>query len=184
MDKSPFKAEIVDGYPVLLDLRERRPKTFRIRVKKHGVANLGLSRLAPKQKAALENIAASKDFSDKGKREAAIDAGYSKRCSLPAMNRLLARKPIVNWLVKKGVTDEKLAQIISEGLEAIHPLSKDNKPDWNARHKFVSEANKIKDNYPAKRIEIDERSVHINLTGEDVEAARKYKELVGENEIF
>jgi len=187
MDKSPFRAEIVDGYPVLLDLRERRPKTFRIKVKKcgrPGTASLGLSRLDPRQKAALENIVATRDFSDKGKRDAAMDAGYSKRCSLPAMNRLLARKPIVNWLVKKGVTDEKLAEIIKEGLEATHPLSKDDKPDWHARHKFVSEANKLKDNYPAKRIEIDERAVHIHLTGDDVEAVRKYKELVEQDEPF
>jgi hypothetical protein len=182
MDKSPFRAEIVDGYPVLLDLRERRPKTFRIRVKKHGVANLGLSRLDPRQKAALENIAASKDFSNKGKKEAGISAGYSERCSLPAMNRLLARKPIVNWLEKKGVTDERLAGIIDKGLDATHPLSKENKPDWNARYKFVQEANRVKDNYPAKRIEIDERAVHIHLTGDDVEAARKYKELMAEQE--
>ena len=101
MDKSPFKAEIVDGYPVLLDLRERRPKTFRIKVKKcgrPGTASLGLSRLDPRQKMALEKIVASQDFSDKGKRDAGELAGYSRRCALPAMNRLLTRKPIVKWL--------------------------------------------------------------------------------------
>ncbi|GAH56425.1 unnamed protein product, partial [marine sediment metagenome] len=45
----------------------------------------------------------------------------------------------------------------------------------------AKEINKIKDNYPAKKVDIREMGVHIHFTADDIEAAKQYKELTDED---
>jgi len=137
------------------------------------ISDKGISRLTKKQRKAL-TIYMEQGF--KNKRQALEAAGYSGLNPSRDMKRLMARKPIIAHLKKKGVTDEKIAQVIADGLEAMHPM-RPKLPDHHARVKFVSEANRIKDNYPATKFQSEERIITINLSEEDVKSLQKYYEL-------
>ncbi|MEA3420972.1 MAG: hypothetical protein U9Q97_04750 [Acidobacteriota bacterium] len=129
--------------------------------------------LNERQKLALQKYS-EMGADPKNKKAAGVAAGYTPGSALEAVNNVLKIKPIVDELNKAGVTDKKIAKTISEGLEATHPMSKDDKPDFNARAKFVSEANKIKDNYPAKKLEIEEKGIIVHLNTDDERAIRQF----------
>jgi len=164
--------------PVLVSRRERIPGRRRVRPKSRKIVDFGIKKLNPKQKDALAKCF---DMGVKNKRKAAIAAGYSPKYALTAMNRLLARKPIVDALKKHGVTDDKIAGVIAQGLKAKHPF-KPKQKDFHAIDKFVKEANRILDNYPPVKIESQEKVVHIHLTMDDFSAYESYKKLRAEKE--
>ena len=162
----------IDGIPVCLG-GERIAKYRRGKKPKPPMAELGIEKLKPQQKLALRN----KFELGMSNPRAAIEAGYANGASAArVIPRLLRRKPIQDALTAKGITDFKIAEVIAEGFEAMHPL-RPEQPDHHARVKFVSEANKVLDNYPAKKIEIEEKSINIQLTKDDYVALRKFDDL-------
>jgi len=170
------KAEIYtwDGMTARI-LRRRPPGGIKPRKKKprKKISDKAISRLTKRQRKAL-TIYMEHGF--RNKRQALEAAGYSGFNPSRDMKRLMARKPIIDLLEKMGVTDETIAKVIAEGLEANHPM-KPEMPDHHARVKFVSEANRILDNYPATKIQSEERIYNITLTGEDIKALQKFSEL-------
>lgn len=162
----------IDGIPVCVG-GERIARYRRGKKPKPPMAELGIEKLKPQQKLALRN----KFELGMSNRQAAVQAGYRDGTSAShILPRLLQRKPIQDALKAQGITDFKIAEVIAEGLEAMHPL-RPEQPDHHARVKFVSEANKVLDNYPAKKIEIEEKSINIQLTKDDYVALRKFDDL-------
>jgi hypothetical protein len=171
------KAEIYtwDGMPARIT-RERSPqKIYKLKKKKSRkkLSDKGIRSLTKKQRQALTNYM---EQGMTGQRQALEAAGYSGLNPSRDMKRLLFRKPIVDALLKRGVTDGKIAQIIAEGLDANHPM-KPEMPDHHARIKFVSEANRIRDNYPAIKFQSEQRIIKVILTKDDIEHLKKYYEM-------
>lgn len=161
----------IDGIPVCVG-QERIARYHRGKRPRPPMAELGIERLKPQQKLALRN----KFELGMANREAATKAGYADSSASQVIPRLLQRKPVQDALIARGITDFKIAEVIAEGLEAMHPL-RPKQPDHHARVKFVSEANKVLDNYPAKKIEVEEKSINIHLGKDDYIALKKYEEL-------
>lgn len=172
-----------DGIPVIVNSFDAGTKTVRIKVKKRKIKkDAPLSSLPKKQKEALE-IFRSFGCNPGLKAKAGELAGYSESYAPQVMRNLLKRKPIIEYLEKHSKfrfgcdVDEKVALVNLDALEANHPLAKGKKPDHLARLKAGQEISKIKGNYPAKKIEVDERVAIIHLDKGDIEAYKKYKEL-------
>jgi len=169
------KAEIYtwDGMPARI-IRRRPPGGIKARKKKSNkLSDKRISRLTKKQRRALTLYM---EQGMTGQRQALEAAGYSGFNPSRDMKRLLFRKPIVYELKKIGVTDDKIAQVIAEGLEANHPM-RPKMPDHHARVKFVSEANRIRDNYPATKFQSEQRIIKIILTGDDMKALQEFYEM-------
>lgn len=171
------KAEIYtwDGMPARIT-RQRSPHSLLAPKRKKArkkLSDKGIRSLTKKQRKALTNYM---EQGFKGQRRALEAAGYSGLNPSRDMKRLMARKPIIAELEKKGVTDEKIAKVMAEGLDAMNVM-KPSMPDHHARVKFVSEANRILDNYPATKIQSEERIYNITLTGDDIKALQKFSEL-------
>jgi hypothetical protein len=186
-----MKEIVVDGIPVLIRERERPPRTIRIRTKKRGkkfLKDLPFSKLDSRQKQALKNYAAL-GCDPKRKREAAEGAGYSDKyqVAVRAMDRLLKIRPILKNIEKKCQAkyekgaDEKVSEVLVDQLEAVHPLAKGKKKDNLAIINAAKEINKIKDNYPPKKVDIREMGFHLHFTPDDIEAAKQYRELTNED---
>lgn len=124
--------------------------------------------------------------------QAAKDAGYAETTATSDVYNTLD-KPRVQTAFQKiledqGISDAKLGQVISEGLEAYKVISANiikNKnsaiadeqdgmkeadestkdfvevPDFMARHKFVDTVLKLKEHYPAEKQEVEHKG---NLT--------------------
>lgn len=176
---------VVNGIPSFVRRWDvDRGKTVRITPKKRGFVNFGIKRLNGRQKATLNDLmkkGETGDLSTAAKKEAGLVGGYSETYAVQAVNRLLERKPILDALEKAGVTDEKIAHVILGGLSAEHPLAK-GKKDYHAIAKFVSEANRIKDNYPPTRVEQkkQEQVLIVQVTGQDIAALEKVKSMRGQ----
>jgi len=171
------KAEIYtwDGMPARIT-RQRSPHnllTPKRKKPRKKLSDKGIRSLTKKQRKALTNYM---EQGFKGQRKALETAGYSGLNPGRDMKRLMARKPIIDLLEKMGVTDETIAQVIADGLDAMHPM-KSEMPDHHARAKFVSEANRVKDNYPATKFQSEQRIYNISLTGEDMKMLQKFYEL-------
>ncbi|MBA7709944.1 hypothetical protein ES703_118870 [subsurface metagenome] len=176
----------VDGIPVLIKERERPPRNIRMKLKKKcgpkEVKYTPFSKLDTRQKQALENFSAL-GCDPKRKKEAAEGAGYSSKPSVAvrAMDRLLERRPIVKNIEEKCIAkhnkgaDEKVAEILVDQLDAVHPLAKGEKKDNLAILSAAKEINKIKDNYPPKKVDIREMGFHLHFTPDDIEAAKQFK---------
>lgn len=177
-----------DDAPVFIRLGETIPRHVRIRPKEQKkLRDLGIKKLNPRQRQALRNYyELNQDPRKKSwpvskvKKEAAVAAGYSEGGAIVTMDRLLSRKPIAAELDKAGVTDSKIAQVIAEGLESEHAL-KPGRKDPHAIIKFVSEANKIKDNYPEKKVKVtkDSRTMVVHFTAGNLQSFQKYRQMRG-----
>jgi len=162
---------VIDGIPVLVG----RSKIARIKRGKRPrppMAELGIAKLSKRQKQALVN----KFELGMTDRRAGIQAGYSVSGATHLMPKLLSRKPIINALDARGITDDRIAQKIDEGLEAMHPF-RPEQPDHAVRVRFVSETNKLRDNYPAKKVEVEAKVVNLHLSRDDYSALKKFEEL-------
>jgi len=117
-------------------------------------------------------------------KQAAVAGGYSEKGGTQCLSNTLAKpfvqRAIVKALEEKGVTLDKIAEKVAEGLEAKHPFKPQQK-DFHAIHKFVVEAGKMHDVYPATKVrrEIDKREVRIHLTTDDAAAFEKFKRMRG-----
>lgn len=101
-----------------------------------------------KQKRALANLAENGGNVGKAMR----DAGYSP-VTANTPKKLTESKAFLDFMEEAGVTDEKLAQTINEGLNAnqVIVMGKDSgesfvdiQPDHNTRHKYLTTALKVK----------------------------------------
>ena len=181
---------LVNGIPVLIKEREKPPRTIRIRVKERRYKDMPLRALPSRPKQALKN------YVDLGcdptkKKEAAEAAGYAPNnhgSAIQAMNRVLERRPIVKKIEEKCMkkhqigADEKVAEILVEQLDAIHPLAKGERKDNLAVLSAAKEINKIKDNYPAKKLDVREVGFHLHFTPGDIEAAKQFKAITEADE--
>lgn len=173
------KEFVVEGCPVRVRMDDvNHSKGIRIKKKSRRIVDFGMKRLDHRQKQALQNVMVAGAVDNPTKKKAAEDAGYAPTYALTAANKLLARRPIVEALEKAKVTDDKIAEVIAEGLEAKHPAYPENK-DYHAIVKFVQEANRIKDNYPPTRVagQVDTRSVVIHMSMDDAEAVAKFNRM-------
>lgn len=178
-----MQISIIDGIPHLIRTIEKKPKVKVVVTKKRN--EMGIKELPERERTALvELMKKGAPFTNEKKQQAAETAGYSiaHGNGIKAMDRLLKRKPIVDALVKENITDERIAKVISDGLDANHPLSKDDKPDFMARHKYVQEVNKIMDNYPPKRIEQQSQNIHVHLTTDNFKQLKKAEEMRQEHD--
>ena len=153
------------------------PRHVRIRPRPRKVRDMGIRALTPQQRMALKNydeLGAKPEV----KRDAATAAGYSEGYALQAMDNLLQRRPIVAALEEAGGTDQRIAQVIVDGLESEHPL-KIGRKDPHAIHKFVTEANKIKGNYAPTKIQQENKSqvMVVHLTTGNVDAFNKFQRM-------
>jgi len=170
----------VEGAPVIVRLKEvDHSRTQRLLPKNRKAFDYGIKRLSGRQRETLANIMKAGAVDAATKRQAAIEAGYAPAYALQAADTVLQRREIVELLEKHGVTQDKIARVIAEGLEAMHPLTEVPKPDHHARHKFVQEANRIHGNYAPTKIKGDfqGRVVHLHLTAEDFKAGEKYEQM-------
>ena len=183
-----MKEIIFDGIPVLINEKERPPRTIRIRAKKRGrkpLKDIPLSRLSPQHKQALDNLEVM-GF-DK-KKQAAIYAGIPEHNALRTIESLIVgRKSIIKGiedacqvLYGKGA-DEKVAEVLVEGLDAVHRLAKGERKDNLAILGAVKEINKLSDNYPSKKVDVREMGVHLVFGAADIKAAKEYRELTDED---
>ncbi len=183
-----MKEIIFDGIPVLIKEKERPPRTIRIRAKKRGnkfLKDRPLTELSPQHKQALENLAVM-GF-DK-KKEAAIYAGIPEHNALRTMDSLVVgRKSIVKKIEElcqarygKGAA-EIVAELLVEQLEAVYPLAKGERKNNLAIISAVKDINKIMDHYPAKKVDVRELGFYVHFTGDDITAAKQYRELTDED---
>lgn len=181
---------IVDGIPVLGNANEKRPRLIRIRAKKPGkkpkkrverpakLSSRERNELSLRQRKALKNYFSG----DMSKQEAGIAAGYAPGSAVPAINTALTtpagQRVMEKALKKAGVDEDTIADVIKDGLSAKHPF-KPEQADWHARHKFVQEATKILDGYPATKVkqEGEHKVLHVHLTAEDAKAFNKYQRM-------
>jgi phage terminase small subunit len=192
-----------DGTPVVVGAREWR-KSHRFpavgKSKKEQLQRKGLLGKIPRsemllltlrQRAALRNfVEAGLDPSKKA--ECARDAGYSPTTTGQAIDNVLSkpfiRQRIAEALEKAGVSYDKIATVIAEGLKAEHPtaalrFTEDGHfyapKDYNAIARFLREAIDLHDLRPETKVykQVDKRTVTIHLTAADDEALEKYRRM-------
>jgi hypothetical protein len=174
-----------------------RPSDFRLKKKRSGKKPkkrverpLKLTKqqrrdLNSRQRAALTNYIELGMGNDK-KKQAGIEAGYSPTTAVSRVNNILSLASVQTKIQKAledvGVSDEKIADVILEGLSAKHPLAPKQK-DYHAISKFVHEANTLKANYPPQRIKVDteQKILIVNISSEDAKALAKYQRMRGED---
>ena len=185
-----MKEIIVNGIPVLINEREKPPRTIHIRMMKRSIKDMPLSKLRGRPKQALVNYVKLGCDPNK-KKEAAEGAGYSPNRhggAVEAMNRILENRQIIGKIEEKCIerhqkgADEKVAEVLVEQLDAIHPLAKGEMTDNLAVLSAAKEINKIKDNYPAKKIDIREMGFHLVFTPGDIVAAKQFKAITEADE--
>lgn len=81
--------------------------------------------------------------------EAAREAGYSEKNAIPQASENLrkpnVREAFLKAMEKAGITDERLSQVMDEGLKASRPIAPGVEiPDHSIRHKFMDSAVKVK----------------------------------------
>jgi len=160
--------------------RESIPRHVRLRPKPRKIQDMGIRQLNKQQRNALKNYDVLGAIPEV-KKDAALAAGYSDGYALRAMDKLLQIRPIVKALEDAGATDERIANVIVEGLESEHPL-KPGRKDPHAIHKFVQEANKVKGNYAPTKIQAETKSqvMVVHLTAGNIEAFDKFTRMRAE----
>ena len=165
----------IDGVPIYIDPADPAKPRFKYRAKakpRTKREDIPFSKLTVMQKQALVN----RYQLGMGNKQAAEAAGYAESSAQKVIPNIMKRKAILDALEKHKVTPDKIGQVISEGLDAMHPL-RPVLPDHNARAKFVREANMLLDHYPPKKIQQDQRVIEIHLTGDDMRAIQKFEEM-------
>lgn len=192
-----------DGTPVVVGAREWR-KSHRFcgaKPKKEQLRRKGLLGKIPRSEMLLLTLrqrAALKNFVEAGldpakKAECAIAAGYSPTTTGQAIDNVLSkpfiRQRIAEALVKAGVGYDRIAQIIAEGLNALHPtadLRFDPETgetyipkDHTAIERYLRDAIDLHDLRPETKVykQVDKRTVTIHLTAADDEALEKYRRM-------
>jgi phage terminase small subunit len=192
------RTEMIDGMPVLIKGSDTRfthrankplPRKTRVDKKWLGVKvpKMELMTLRKQQRDALGHyMALGMDTSKKT--EAGVAAGWSASCAAQNLNRVLAKpfvqQMMVEALEKHGVTLDRFAEVIADGLDARHPMAApdengDRPKDFHAIHKFAVTGLELNDAFPAKKSQLDvnKRVVTINLTSDDHAAFDKFQRM-------
>jgi len=193
-----------DGTPVMVGARDTRkshrfngPKTKKEQLRRKGL--LGKIPKSEQRLLSLRQREALGNFLEAGldptkKNECAIAAGYSPAGNPgQAIDNVLAkpfiRERIKEALEKAGVSYDRIAEVIAEGLEAEHPTAEKRfdpeagkyvtPKDYNAIARFLKEAIDLHDLRPATKVDqnINRRSVTITLTADDGAAFAKFKRM-------
>ena len=179
-----MKEIIIDGIPVLINERERPPRTIRIKSMPRKIKDMPFSRLTDRHKQALTNLVVM--GIDK-KKKAGLAAGFSESGVGKVMDKLLARRQIVKKIEEicqalygKGA-DEKVAEVLVEQLEAVYPLAKGERKKNLAIISAVKEINKIMGHYPPKKVDTREVGLYVHYTQDDGTATKQYRELTDED---
>lgn len=176
--------EVIDGNPVYIGRGGRPGKNHRVRPLPRKTADKPFRKINKQQKKAIKGLLEAhkegKDITKASvKKEIGLNSGYSEGYAVQAVDKAMQRKPVVSALEKVGVDDDFIAKTIKEGMtEPRHPKNPDMK-DYHAIDKFVKEANRLKDNYPATKIQSEQKVVHIHLSGEDFQAVERFKRIRG-----
>lgn len=185
--------EIVDGIPVKTDRRvvpfnirvKEKPKGAKPKKRKPSPLKLGKKarqELNLKQRRALKNY-----YSGMPKQKAGMEAGYAPTSAINAVNNAIelaaGNEAFVRAMEKEGITNERLAQVLSEGLEATNPF-RPNQKDYKVIHSFWQDAVKARDGFPATRINqrTESKHMHVHLTADDYRAVEKYKKYQEEDD--
>lgn len=101
-------------------------------------------------------------------KQAALDAYNTtpKTASVLGNNILQSptvRKYLYDCLENQGLTDKKIARKLDDIMEAGTTKEALSKSTPALAFKILQEANKIKDNYPVERRQIETRNAHINI---------------------
>jgi hypothetical protein len=110
-------------------------------------------------------------------------AGYTTASSIKAVNNALeistGNQAFLEEMERQNISNEKLIGILDKGLEAAHPLSKDNKKDYRTIYNYWHDAVKLKDGFPAKKVmsKVDNRHLHIHITEDDKGGLDKYEKM-------
>ena len=192
-----------DGTPVVVGARDYR-KSHRFggrKPKKEELRRKGLLGKIPKseirlltmrQRDAMKNyIEAELDPSKKV--ACAVAAGYSPTTSGQAIDNVLSkpfiRQRIAEALEKAGVSYDKIATVIAEGLNALHPTADIRfdpetgetyiPKDHTAIERYLRDAIDLHDLRPETKIhkQVDKRTMTIHLTGDDYAALDKYRRM-------
>ena len=193
-----------DGTPVVVGRREYR-KSHRFpaagKSKKEQLQRKGLLGKIPKSEIRLLTMRqrdAMKNYIEAGldpskKVACAVAAGYSPTTTGQAIDNVLSkpfiRQRIAEALKKAGVGYDRIAQVIAEGLNALHPTAQPRSDpktgksyipkDHTAIERYLRDAIDLHDLRPETKIrkEIDKRTVTIHLTSEDYAALDKYRRM-------
>jgi len=116
---------------------------------------------------------------------AATDAGYAPTTAARGATELLksprVRSVIQQAMEKAGITDDRLATVINEGLEAtkathivikgqIHTVES---PDWAARHRFADMVLRLRNAYPADKVDMAVTDVPYEVRLREIMARRE-----------
>gem|GEM_PF-7062977 len=118
------------------------------------------------------------------KKAAGIKAGYSPTCAKDRTNHALelaaGHELFQKEMEEQGLSTERLVEILAEGLEAKHPIKPENK-DFRTIHAFWHDAVKIRDGFPATKInqKTEGRHVHVHITPDDTAAVEKFRRMRG-----
>ena len=192
-----------DGTPDVVGAREYR-KSHRFpaagKSKKEQLHRKGLLGKIPKSEIRLLTMRqrdAMKNYIEAGldpskKAECERNAGYAPSANGNAIDNVLSkpfiRQRIAEALEKAGVSYDRIASVIAEGLNAEHPTAEARTAedgsayvpkDYNAIARFLREAIDLHDLRPETKIhkQVDKRIVTIHLTGDDYAALDKYRRM-------
>lgn len=182
-----IEMEVIYKNGIPIEVRgERVPCTIRVkekpRGKKHKSNPLKFTKkqnkdLNMRQRRALSNLYQGMD-----KKEAGVKAGYSPKSASQSVNRAIevaaGNDAFKEAMEKEGITYERLAKVLDEGLDAKNPFKPDQK-DHKVINLFFKDAAKVLDVFPASRIQqqTEAKHIHVHLTGDDYKQVQKYKEL-------
>ena len=139
-----------------------------------------------KQRALVRGI-----VSGKSQTQAAIDAGYSERSAYSVGSETL-KKPEVRELMqralrRKGISEDRLAEVLDEGLRANRVISAVvgtdatgktmdfiDVPDHATRHKFLDSAIELLDFKPEKQTAVNVLNVMLSNLGAASESEVRY----------
>jgi len=155
-------------------MRTKRQSEHTHKAKRKGSASASSPKLTMRERKFIAGLAAGKT-----QKQAAIDAGYSQKSAdclaYQTLQKATVQTAFQKILEKQGITDEKLGEVLAEGLDATkviacnviapnaegmkdaNSMTKDfiDVPDFIARHKFLDTALKLKRHYPAEQVEVD-----------------------------
>lgn len=158
--------------PVIVGRRDILPRKAHRKKR----SECGVERATPMQKRALENHL----LRGMNKTQAMKEAGYSQGSQVSLLNNAMQKRPIVEALERRQITNDLVAQVIGGGLEATRPDYKDF-PDHSVRLSAAREVNRIVGNYAPTKIQAESRSIVVHISSADAERLNQYRRMRGAN---
>jgi hypothetical protein len=152
----------------------------------------GIRKATPRHRLFAKGVAAQ-IASGSGKtnlKEAALAAGYTENDAAHHGSELVRRPEIQGLILRAlneaGITQQRLADVASRGLDATETKlvtfegevkSREEIPDWHARHKFWRDSNMIFGNFPKEEGNVQQAALIVKLPGDaKAEDSERYLE--------